>query len=89
MKKSKISQEKITKITGRVKLLKMELKELCKILGVSFEESSSDDEEEDEDKPYWLRKKLAKKTASERTPFNNHHFLDDEKNALQKRLKGE
>lgn len=87
MKKSKISQEKITKITGRVKLLKMELKELCKILGVSFEESSSDDEEEDEDKPYWLRKKLAKKTASERTPFNNHHFLDDEKNALQKRLK--
>lgn len=87
MKKSKISQEKITKITGRVRLLKMELKELCKILGVSFEESSSDDEEEDEDKPYWLRKKLARKTASERTPFNNHHFLDDEKNALQKRLK--
>eukprot|EP00435_Cladocopium_sp_Y103_P004525 s4057_g1.t1 len=86
MKKSKISQEKITKISGRVKLLKMELKELCKILGLSFEESS-DDEEEDEDKPYWLRKKLAKKTASERTPFNNHHFLDDEKNALQKRLK--
>ena len=87
MKKSKISQEKITKISGRVKLLKMELKELCRILGVSCEESSSDDEEEDEDKPYWLRKKLAKKTASERTPFNNHHFLDDEKNALEKRLK--
>ena len=86
MKKSKILQEKIVKIGGRVRLLKMELKELCKILGLSWEESSSDDEEEDDDKPYWLRKKLAKKTASDATPFNNHHFLDDEKNALQKRL---
>lgn len=86
MKKTKIVQEKIIKIAGRVRLLKMELRELYKILGIAWEESS-DEEEEEEDKPYWLRKKLAQKTASERTPFNNHHFLDDEKNALQKRLK--
>eukprot|EP00438_Fugacium_kawagutii_P001875 Skav216338 [mRNA] locus=scaffold3350:372013:373051:+ [translate_table: standard] len=65
----------------------MELRELYKILGLTWEESSSDDGEDEDDKPYWLRKKLAQKTASERTPFNNHHFLDDEKNALQKRLK--
>lgn len=87
MKKSKILEEKIIKITGRVRLLKMELRELYKILGLSWEESSSDDGEDEDDKPYWLRKRLAQKTASERTPFNNHHFLDDEKNALQKRLK--
>ena len=74
MKKSKECREKIAKIKARLRLLKMELRELYRMLGWVWDESGSDDE--GEEKPYWLRKRLAKKTASEKKPFNEHHFLN-------------
>ena len=85
MKQSKVCKEKVLQIKGRLRLLKMELRELYRMLGWPWEDSDSDDD--GEEKPYWLRKRLAKKTATQKRPFNEHHFLNQEDKVMERRIK--
>lgn len=85
MKQTKVYKEKVLQIKGRLRLLKMELRELYRMLGWPWEDSDSDDD--GEEKPYWLRKRLAKKTATEKRPFNEHHFLNQEDKVMERRIK--
>ena len=85
MKQTKVYKEKVLQIKGRLRLLKMELRELYRMLGWAWEDSDSDDD--GEEKPYWLRKRLAKKTATEKRPFNEHHFLNQEDKVMERRIK--
>lgn len=86
MKKCKIVEAQNVKVAGRNRLLKMELRELYRMLKIPWEDSS-DDEDDEEEQPYWLRKKLAEKTASSSKGFDHHHFLDGEGAAKLRRLK--
>mmetsp|Transcript_36983 Transcript_36983/g.85494 ORF Transcript_36983/g.85494 Transcript_36983/m.85494 type:complete len:996 (-) Transcript_36983:34-3021(-) len=86
MKNGKVVQEKIAKVKGRIRMLRMEIREMYRMLGKVWEDSSGSDDDGGE-KPYWLRKRLAKKTSSQKNPFNEHHFLNQEDKVLERRIK--